>query len=331
MTAKLSTRTLLAIVLAGGVAASAVALYFYSRDMRDINQRIVEGSDVVETRHGQVEFSSRGSGPAVLVVHGAGGGYDQGNLLPLMFGSDGYRWISVSRFGYLRSTLPGDASTVAQAEAFADLLEALGIDRVAILAMSGGVPPSLQFARHFPERTTALVLLSTAPFTPLTAEEQNLAIPAWIYQALFGSDFVFWAIVNLFPSLLDTFFDVSADARAQMTFQDQAFVSGLTAAFLPVTGRIAGLRNEAAAIDPQTRYDLERITSPTLVVHARDDGINPFEFGAYTARNIAGSEFMALPSGGHLLLGHTEEVRERVSSHLRMHATLTNDGSKTTR
>ncbi len=178
MTAKPSRRTWFTIVLAALLFASAAVLYLYSRDMRDINQRIVAGSAIVETRHGAVEFSSRGSGPAVLVVHGAGGGYDQGSLLPLVFGGDGYRWISVSRFGYLRSTMPEDASTVAQAEAFADLLDAMGIDRVAILAMSGGVPPSLQFALTFPERTAGLVLLSSAPFTPLTAEQQDLEIPA---------------------------------------------------------------------------------------------------------------------------------------------------------
>jgi hypothetical protein len=34
-----------------------------------------------------------------------------------------------------------DAPTAAQADAFANLFDALGITRVAIVAMSGGVPP----------------------------------------------------------------------------------------------------------------------------------------------------------------------------------------------
>lgn len=328
VTAKSSKRTWLAIVLAANAIAVISVVFLYTRDMRDINQRLVAGSRLVDTRHGKVEFSSWGSGPTVLVVHGAGGGYDQGELLPLVFGGDGYRWISVSRFGYLQSTMPRDASTVAQAEAFADMLDALNVDRVAILAMSGGVPPALQFAQKFPNRTTALMLLSSAPFTPLTAEEQDLAIPAWIYQALFSSDFAFWAIVKLFPSALDTLFDVSGEARAQMTAQDRVFVSGLVAAFLPVTARTAGLRNEGAAIDPRTRYDLERVAAPTLVVHARDDGINPFEFGAFAARNIADAELLPLPSGGHLLLGHTEDVRERVRSFLQLHVPSSNERSE---
>ncbi len=95
-------------------------------------------------------------------------------------GGGGKGWIAVSRFGYLRSDLPADASTAAQADALAGLLDALGIDRVAILAMSGGVPPALQFAARHPDRTRALVLLSSAPFTPLPTQEQDLPVPIWV-------------------------------------------------------------------------------------------------------------------------------------------------------
>lgn len=315
-----SARRWLVTGLASAAIAVAVGLTAYVADMNRITERLAAGSDVVATRHGQIEFTAWGDGPAVLVVHGAGGGHDQGALLPMRFGRDGYRWISVSRFGYLRSALPEDGSTVAQAEAFADLLDALGADKVAVLAMSGGVPPALQFARLFPDRASALVLLSTAPYTPLTAADQDLAIPAWVYQALFSSDFIFWTIVRLFPSQLDAFFDVSAEARAHLSRQDQAFVSALVDSFLPVTARVAGLRNEGAAIDPRTGYDLAAIAAPTLVVHARDDGINPFAIGTHTAESIAGAELMALPDGGHLLLGHADEVRDRVVEFLKAHA-----------
>ncbi|WP_051624690.1 alpha/beta fold hydrolase [Hyphomonas oceanitis] len=123
---------------------------------------------LAETRHGPIEYASWGKGPPVLVVHGAGGGFDQGRILAQAIGGDGYRWISVSRFGYLGSALPETPSTAAQAEAFADLLDTLGIGRVSILAMSGGVPPSLQFAAMYPERTDRMMLLSprSRPFRP---------------------------------------------------------------------------------------------------------------------------------------------------------------------
>lgn len=301
------------------LAAAALLTVIYLRDMHRIRHRLVAGSALVATRHGLIEYAIRGQGPAVLVVHGAGGGYDQGRLIPTVFGGDGYRWIAVSRFGYLRSTLPEDASTRAQAEAFADLLDALAIDRVAIVAMSGGVPPAVQFAALFPDRTAALVLLSSAPFTPLTAQQQDLPIPAWLYQALFSSDFVFWLVITLAPQRLDPLFDITPALRADMTGADTAYAAGLLDAFLPTTQRLAGLQNEAAAIDLAAEYNLGGVRAPTLIVHARDDGINPFGIGAYVAAQIPDAEFVAIPAGGHLLLGHTEAVRARLMRFLRSH------------
>ena len=63
-----------------------------------------------------------------------------------------------------------------------------------------------------------------------------------------------------------------------------------------------------------------RVPAPTLVVHAQDDGINPFAIGVHTAQSIAGAELMALPDGGHLLLGHADDVQDRVSNFLEAHA-----------
>ena len=70
----------------------------------------------------------------------------------------------------------------------------------------------------------------------------------------------------------------------------------------------------------ETHYPLEEITMPTLVIHSRDDGINPFAFGEYTAQHISGAEFMPLTTGGHLLLGHQTEVQTRVNAFLREYA-----------
>jgi len=313
--------TWVALSVAAVVIIGAAVIYVvYARDMQAINQRLSNESQVVQTGHGPIEFTSWGDGPAVLAVHGAGGGYDQGRAMVEAFGSEGFHWIVPSRFGYLRTPLPEDASTIAQADAFADLLDALGIERVAIVAMSGGVPPSLQFALRHPERTSAMALLSSAPYTPLTAEQQELPIPIWLYQALFSSDFPFWVLQSLSPASLEAIFDVKAELRDRLTTEDRAFVAELVDAFQPVTQRTDGLQNEGAAIDPQTHYALEEITTPTLVVHARDDGINPFAFGEYTAEHIPGAEFMPLDTGGHLLLGHTSEVRARVAAFLQEHA-----------
>jgi hypothetical protein len=77
------------LVIAGALAIGGVALYLtYSRDLQAINARLVAGSQVVETSHGPVEYATLGDDPTVLVIHGLGGGYDQGLLLAKAFG----RW-----------------------------------------------------------------------------------------------------------------------------------------------------------------------------------------------------------------------------------------------
>jgi pimeloyl-ACP methyl ester carboxylesterase len=307
--------------LLAALAVGAMATYIpYARDMRATRERLAAGSQVITTRHGPIEYTTWGEGPAVLVIHGAGGGYDQGVAIARAFGGEGFRWISPSRFGYLRTPLPADPSTATQADAFAELLDALNVQRVAILAFSGGVPPALQFAQRYPERTSALVLASGAPYTPLTAAEQKLPAPIWVYQALFSSDFPYWLLKKVARSSLEPMFDITPALRAKLTPEEQPFIDGMVDAFQPVTARIDGVRNEGAAVDPGASYRVEAITVPTLVIHSRDDQLNPFRFGEYTARHIPGAQFLPLETGGHLLLGHHAEVRARTNAFLRQYA-----------
>src|SRR4030095_10294981 len=99
--------------LAGGVIWIAGA---YERDVGAARQRVSIGSVVVQTRCGPIEYAERGKELPVLVVHGAGGGFDQGLLLGSQLMDHGYRVIAMSRFGYLRTPMPADASAEAQAD-----------------------------------------------------------------------------------------------------------------------------------------------------------------------------------------------------------------------
>jgi pimeloyl-ACP methyl ester carboxylesterase len=183
------------------------------------------------------------------------------------------------------------------------------------------VPPALQFAERYPARTTALALLSGAPYTPLGAQ-QELPVPSWVYEALFRTDFPFWLLYKLAPTSLDGIFDVTPQLRAQLNVEEARMVASTIDGFLPVSRRVHGVRNEGAAIkgaaiEPTARYRIEEIAIPTLVVHAQDDRINPFTYGEYTATRIPGARFMALETGGHLLLGHQAKVRDNVNLFLR--------------
>jgi DNA-binding NarL/FixJ family response regulator len=62
----------------------------------------------------------------------------------------------------------------------------------------------------------------------------------------------------------------------------------------------ARLRETFNMID--VRDAARRVTAPTLVVHARDDGIVVFEQGAMFASLIPGARFVPLASRNHILL-----------------------------
>jgi pimeloyl-ACP methyl ester carboxylesterase len=284
----------------------------FLRDMAMIRARLAAGGEIVQTRLGAVEVATRGEGPAVLALHGAGGGYDQGLLLARAFGGEGYQWIAPSRFGYLRSPLPEDASTAAQADLIAAMLDEKGVGMVSVVAMSGGVPPALQLASRYPERVACLVLLSSAPFTPFTAEAQDLPVPITVYNTLFGSNFPYWFLSRVARPVIEPMFDIRPDLRAAMSPEERAFVKEMIASFEPVLARMDGLRNEGAAIDPKARYDLEKITAPTVIIHARDDRLNPVAIAERLGRDIKGARTVLTPTGGHLLLGHHAAIRDEV-------------------
>lgn len=303
-------------VLLGLLLAFAAIWWAYRSELTAIHTRLDSEAQRFETPFGTVEYARWGDGPPALFIHGAGGGWDQGQLIARHFVGEGYSWISVSRFGYLGAPLPADASTAAQADALAALLDHLGIESAAILGVSGGVPPAIQLGARHPEKVSALVLLASAPFTPLTAKNQDLPLPAWAYQALFSTEFPYWALTKIAPGLLGGIFDARPDLVQDLPPEDAEFLDRMIHAFMPVTSRLDGTANEGAAIDPMVPHPADRIIAPTLVIHARDDGINPFPIAEYARQTIPGAKLLAFDRGGHMMLGNTGEIREEIRSFL---------------
>ncbi|WP_421785058.1 alpha/beta fold hydrolase [Hyphobacterium sp.] len=307
------TLSRIALMTAATLAVGILGLWALASRMTEerIAQLRAERS-LVETRHGMLEYSVWGDGPPVLVVHGAGGGFDQGRLLAEAIAGDGFTFISVSRFGYLGSDLPEDASTRSQAEAFVDLLDRLELDQVHVLAMSGGVPPSLKFAELYPERAGGMVLLSSAPFTPFSPDVENRPLPTWAYSALMGNDVAYWILAKIARGWLREAFDARSDLIAHASPAERDFVERLIDGFLPASRRLSGVNNESAAVDPEMTYDLGAIQSRVLIIHTRDDRLNPIAVSERLSSGIGNSEFIGFETGGHLLLGHHEEVEARL-------------------
>ncbi|MFD0737874.1 alpha/beta fold hydrolase [Lysobacter koreensis] len=301
------------------VAALCVLVHLrYQREIGPARARIATGSTVVDTPCGAIEYAVDGDGPAVLVVHGAGGGHDQGMDISKAFVPRGFRVIAMSRFGYLRTPLPADASAAAQADAHACLLDALDIPRAAVIGVSAGAPSSMQLALRHPERTAALVLLVPAAYVPRPGSAPPMRTPAgtdFLFETALKSDFVFWAGIRLArPTMIRAILATPPEVVAGASADEQASVAQTLDHILPVSPRRLGLLNDAAVTSSLPRYELERIAVPTLAISAADDLYGTFDGARYSAAHIPRARFIGYPNGGHLLVGHQQEVAAEIAA-----------------
>ena len=304
-------RWLRAAVIAAAVLALAGLQVStrYRRDISEARRRAAAGSRIAQTPCGPIEYAVAGSGPPVLSIHGAGGGFDQGLELGRSLMEKGHRLIAVSRFGYLGTPMPRDASPEAQADAHACLLEALRLPRVAVLGASAGAPSSVQFCLRHPERCSALVLLVPAAFAPGVTMGQPSAAGVRVIRAMLHSDFSFWAIMKVSPgSMIRTLLATPLADFESAAPEERERVLRVMHRILPVSARAKGLENDARVCSALRRYELERITVPTLVVTTENDGFRTLAGASYTAEHIPGSRFVSYARGGHLLVGHESEV-----------------------
>jgi pimeloyl-ACP methyl ester carboxylesterase len=82
----------------------------------------------------------------------------------------------------------------------------------------------------------------------------------------------------------------------------------------PIGPRALGIRNDAHIARSLSRFNLEKIAVPTLVVSVRDDLYATYASAQYTARHIPGARFVGYDSGGHLRIGHNHEVITEILS-----------------
>src|SRR5687767_3217638 len=314
---RISPRRALVAILGLAVLSALVAAWLaYERDLRRERHRVGSGSQIAATRCGPIEFASAGRGPAVLLVHGAGGGFDQALDIATELAAQGFQAISMSRFGYLRTPLPADASPAAQADAHACLLDKLGIERAAIVGVSAGAPSTMQFALRHPQRTAAMVLLVPLAYAPRdagTAPAQLSPASQFMFEKALRSDFLYWAVTHSARWLvLKTVLATPPEVLATASTAERARVRELMLNILPLSERQAGLLNDGAIGMALERYELERIAAPTLVISVVDDLYGTFHSARYTAAHIRGARFIAYPSGGHVWVGHHGEVVREV-------------------
>ena len=312
---KLSTRWFFASTVALIVAASWVA-WRYDRDIKTASAAAALGSVVIDTLCGPIEYQEAGTGAPLLMVHGSGGGHDQGIVFAGNLAQRGLRVIAMSRFGYLRTPMPVDASPAAQADAHVCLLDALGIGKAAVLGGSAGGPSALQMAIGHPDRVSALVLLVPLAYKPNALANSAKPLAPWaeaLLMRLIGSDFLFWVGLHVARDQVVKYVLATPPEQVKNASpEERVRINAILDHILPVSERAAGLRSDSVMGRTLGPFDLEKVRAPTLIVSVRDDRFGTYASAAYTASQIKGAKFVGFEHGGHVWVGHNDAVVQEI-------------------
>lgn len=266
-------------------------------------------ASVLGTARGEVQVAREGEGPPVLASHGGPGGFDQALAYCRHLRDGGCEIVAPSRPGYLRTPLRSGRTPEEQADLYAAILDALEIERAAILGHSSGGPSAAHFAARHPERTTALFLDAAIllPFEPPLGP---------LRRATYESSVIVWVAYQLGtrrPGLM-TRFTIDGVASGLSKTQRQAAVDWITSdparlesmrelwgSIAPRRYRKPGQTNDEANEIELGPIPFASIDAPTVIAHGTNEAIVPISHATTAAETIPGAELILVDEGHHML------------------------------
>jgi 2-hydroxy-6-oxonona-2,4-dienedioate hydrolase len=302
-----------ALLLGGGYASGS-----YSATVAAAKRRVEQHSRLVHTRFGAVEYAIAGRGEPFLMIHGTGGGFDQGLRFAQGLIARDFEVIAPSRFGYLRSDFPSDASPANQADAFADLLDQLGIETLPLAGGSAGALPAAQFALQHPDRCSGLVLLVPAMNLSNQDPVEFTPLQQFLVGKLLTSDVWFWTLLKLAPDqLIGTLLATDPSLLQTVSKEERERAYLILNELMPISRRTRGMMNDGHFAGSPADIDLSRIASPTLVVSAEDDRFGTAETARTITATVPSARLVIYPTGGHIWLGHDDDLADEIAGFVR--------------
>jgi pimeloyl-ACP methyl ester carboxylesterase len=260
----------------------------------------------------RIAYATTGAGPPVVQVLGWATHIEQGIASPLydvgdLLGLSSRDHLFVRYDGRGFGLSDRDITEFSLETRLADLeavVDALGLERLSIYALSAGGPTAIAYTAKHPERVSALVLASTEAASlrdPQARERFERRLD------LFATDFESPAVSNMLVDMLNP----EANDVSRRVISE----------FLRRSGRGPQV---AAFLRSQLDIDVTELATtlhvPTLVIHGRDDAIISLEAGRVLASLIPGAKFEVVEGGHGPGTGSTAPVRQRIMEFLSEHA-----------
>lgn len=268
----------------------------------------------------RVAYVDQGEGSPVLLLHGCPfSSFVWRNVIDRLSGptaTPGLRCIAPDLLGLGDTETPVDADwrVTAQAAAVLELLDRLGLERVAVVGHDqGGAVAQLLTARH-PDRVSALVLVNAEAYDNWPSRAELPFLHA--VRTPFLGRALLWAMAR--PQLFRYAMTTGQAVHHAAVLTDE-LVDGYVAANLATAQRRAKTRRFLAAqLDgtnqAQTAAVVEELAAlgkPVLLVWGGRDVHFDATWGERLHQDLPGSRLSVLPDAGHLVM---EEEPEQVAS-----------------
>ena len=294
----------------GGYAAGA-----FREARRQADSRLFGQGALIDTSAGPLEYAVAGEGPPLMMIHGTGGGFDQGLLFAAGLRRSGLQVIAPSRFGYLGSAFPDDASPAHQADVLVELLDHLGIDSLPVAGGSAGALTAAEFALRHPDRCSHLVLI--VPAANLTGRDpvEFTALQRLAVDAVLGSDFRFWSLSRLAPGqMIRTLLATDPALLERVSVAERQRAMTILDQIMPVSRKVDGLRTDGFWAGTPSTTAHERIGVPTLILSCEDDLFGTAATARLLAERIPDARLVVYPDGGHIWLGHDADLTREIAA-----------------
>ncbi|GAB2663874.1 3-oxoadipate enol-lactonase [Nocardia goodfellowii] len=263
------------------------------------------GNLAAMTRIPTLSATTHGTGPGILLAHGAGGSI-AGNYAPIIPALAAGHTVVAPDYPGSGATprVTGDLTVDMLAEGIVAAADRAGVETFTLLGYSLGSLVSVRLAARWPERVRGLVL--TAGLA-LADNRTAAALDLWQRHLAAGDLAGFARFVALTGFGEDFFNAVPRDQVAELL--------DTIAAGVP-----AGAAEQAGAVrSADTTADLAGIAVPTLVIATtRDTLVSPAN-SRYLAEHIAGAEYAEIDTGHVPMAERPEEWQKVITDFLNRH------------